>query len=268
MRVAGNIVAHKLQALRKAARPGVTTAYLNDIAHKAVIERGAKPNFLGYSGFPGSVCISVNEEIVHGIPGERVLQPGDIVSFDGGAVIELDGKPWHGDAAITVVLEGGDPQVTKRRRELSAMTEKAMWAGIAAAAQARRVGDIGAAIERDVIASADTYGWEADIVEGYTGHGIGNALHEDPEVYNYRTRTRGPRVLPGTVICIEPMLVAGDAATTVLEDDWTVVTVSGADAAHWEQTVAIGESGISVLTSLDAGAAGLAPYGISPVTHF
>lgn len=268
MRVAGRIVARTLDALRQAARPGITTRALDQIAYDTITSAGAKPNFLGYGGFSGSVCISVNEEIVHGIPGDRILEPGDIVSFDGGAVIRVDGKNWHGDSAITVVLEGGDPKVTKTRHELSRVTKQAMWAGIARAASAKRTGEIGEAIEASVLEQSKHLHWTPDILEGYTGHGIGNHLHEEPEIYNYATRSRGPRINPGTVICIEPMLVVGDATSSVLDDDWTVVAVSGADSAHWEHTVAIGRQGISVLTAPDNGKEGLAPFGIIPVSEF
>ncbi len=269
MRVAGLVVAQTHAELRNAVKPGLTTKELDQIAYDVTIAAGARPNFLGYNGFSGSVCISVNEEIVHGIPGDRVLQPGDIVSFDCGAVVQHDGRPWHGDAAFTVVLDGGDdPELQQKRQELNAITETSMWAGIASTATARRVGDIGAAVEDSVFESSIKYGWQPDIVEGYTGHGIGNQLHEEPEVYNYRTRSRGPRIGPGMVLCIEPMLTVGDATSAVLADDWTVVTVNGLDAAHWEHTVAIGEKGIAVLTAFDAGESRLAPYGITPVRDF
>ena len=268
MRIAGQIVGQTLHVLGESARPGMTTAELDKIAYDTIIGAGAKPNFLGYGGFSGSVCISVNEEIVHGIPGDRVLQPGDIVSFDGGAMIRANGKTWHGDAAITVVLEGGDPEVVKVRKELSRVTEQAMWAGIARAATAKRTGDIGQAIERSVLEQEEGLDWTPEILEGYTGHGIGTQLHEDPEIYNYATRSQGPKIVPGTVICIEPMLVVEDATSAVLDDGWTVVAVSGADAAHWEHTVAIGANGISVLTASDFGKEGLAPFGITPVSEF
>lgn len=268
MREAGRVLVGVHAALRDAARPGISTIQLDQIAHDVTVAAGAKPNFLNYHGFPASVCISVNDQIVHGIPGSRVLEAGDIVSFDCGAVITRDGRTWHSDAAFTVVLDGPDADQNRLRHELSAMTEEAMWAGLAAAATARTTGDIGGAVEDAVADAAERYGWEPGILEGYSGHGIGTNLHEDPQVYNYRTRRKGPRIGPGSVLCIEPMLTEGDQASRVLSDDWTVVTLDGKASAHWEHTVAIGESGIAVLTAPDAGAKGLAPYGITPVQSF
>lgn len=268
MREAGLVVAAVHTALREAAKPGLTTKELDQLVYDVTLAHDAKPNFLNYNGFSGSVCISVNEEIVHGIPGPRVLEPGDIVSFDCGAVIERGGLPWHGDAAFTVVLDGPDEEQNKKRRELSAITEHSMWAGIAAAVDAKRIGDISAAIEDDVEAQGLEYGWTPELLEGYTGHGIGNHLHEDPTVYNYRTRNRGPKIGSGTTICIEPMLTEGDQTSATLADDWTVVTVNGLASAHWEHTIAITNEGISVLTAPDAGAAGLAPWGITPIRSF
>lgn len=276
MRRVGLIVSRALRVVAKAAAPGMTTEQLNAIAHDAITALGATPNFLHYNGFPASICISVNDEVVHGIPGDRTLQLGDLVSFDCGAMIIEDGKPWHGDSAITKIigfeddddLSGIDPSLAKlvaRRRELSAVTKKVMWAGIAASATAKRVGDIGTAIEAATNAAAKKLDWVPGIVEDYTGHGIGNALHEEPEVFNYRTRFRGPRIKPGLVICIEPMLTDGDPETAVLDDDWTVVTMRKTDSAHWEHTVAITDRGISVLTEEDGGKRGLAPFGIDPV---
>lgn len=274
MREAGQVVVAVHQALRDAVEPGMTTRDLDQITFEVTKAAGAEPNFLGYGGFPSSVCISVNEEIVHGIPGGRVLQPGDIVSFDCGAVIERAGLPWHSDAAFTVVLDGPDKEQVKKRQQLSDITEHSLWAGIARAATATRIGQIGEAVEADVAQQGRVHGWVPDILEGYSGHGIGNRLHEDPQVYNYRTRNKGPRIGSGTVICIEPMLTEGDADSRVLDDDWTVVTVNGLASAHWEHTVALSPPvpgaplGISVLTAPDAGAAGLAPYGIKPIQSF
>ncbi len=272
MREAGLVVVKVHEALRAAVAPGVTTKQLDQVAYEATIAAGAKPNFLGYGGFPASVCISVDDEIVHGIPGDRVLEPGDIVSFDCGAVIERAGLPWHSDAAFTVVLDAPPEvvpeQVVAKREQLSHVTKEALWAGIASAAGAKYVGEIGAAVQDEVAAQAAKLGWEPDILEGYSGHGIGNALHQDPQVYNYRTRSKGPRIHPGMVLCIEPMLTEGKQTSRVLEDDWTVVTVDGLVAAHWEHTVAILEDGISVLTAPDFGAHHLEKYGIVPITSF
>lgn len=292
MREAGQVVAAIHRALLDATREGITTGELDAIVAKVVAERGAKPNFLHYQGFPATVCISVNDEVVHGIPGKRTLRAGDIVSYDCGAYVVREGKRWHGDAAVTTVV-GDAPisdaefvaglipdrtipsvcdEVAQRRRALSHLTRGSMWAGLAATATARRINDISAAVEDFVDdASLETrrdLGWTPEIIEGYTGHGIGNHLHEAPSVYNYRTRGRSPKVVAGMALCIEPMVIAGDSASAVLEDDWTVVTIEGTDAAHWEHTVAIGRQGISVLTSPDAGATALAPYGIVPVQDF
>ena len=288
MREAGQVVAQIHSALLDATRPGVTTGELDQVVARVVAQAGAKPNFLNYHGFPATVCISVNEEVVHGIPGERVLKTGDIVSYDCGAYVVREGRQWHADAAVTAVVGQGhvsdadfaagspapsalDP-VTARRVALSDLTRGSMWAGVAAAAKARRVGDIAGAVEDFVDGRAaelkKSQGWTPEIIEGYTGHGIGTRLHEPPTVPNYRTRGRSAKIRPGMAICIEPMVIAGDSTSRVLDDDWTVVTLSGDDSAHWEHTVAIGEEGISVLTAPDAGAAGLAPYGITPVTRF
>lgn len=292
MREAGLVVAAIHRALIDATKPGVTTAQLDQVVAKVVADAGAKPNFLHYQGFPATVCISVNDEVVHGIPGQRALQLGDIVSYDCGAYVVRAGKKWHGDAAVTVVVGdthipdaqfaqgihpegevgGVSPVTLSRRRTLSSVTRGSMWAGIAAAAKAKRTNDVAAAIEDFVeaegaVIQADQ-GWSPEIIEGYTGHGIGNHLHEDPTVYNYRTRGRSGKLVAGMAICIEPMVIAGDSTSAVLDDEWTVVTVEGTDAAHWEHTVAIGKHGISVLTAPDAGAAGLAPFGITPIRSF
>lgn len=292
MREAGQVVAAIHVALLDATQEGTTTSDLDAVVADVVAAHGAKPNFLHYQGFPATVCISVNEEVVHGIPGSRALQVGDIVSYDCGAYVLRDGRRWHADAAVTTVvgdapisdtqfvaghlpdgiLTGVDEDVVRRRRALSNLTRGSMWAGVAATATARRVRDVSAAVEDFVDdASAQTQrdlGGIPEIIEGYTGHGIGNNLHEEPSVYNYRTRGRSPKIVAGMVLCIEPMVIAGNSASAVLEDDWTVVTVEGTDAAHWEHTVAIGKSGISVLTSPDAGTVALAPYGITPVLDF
>lgn len=247
MRRAGLVVARALDAVRAEIRPGVTTAELDAVAEDVIRSAGATPSFLGYHGFPASICASVNEEVVHGIPGGRTVQPGDVVSIDCGAIV--DG--WHGDAAFSTVVEPADAADTT----LSAVTEQAMWAGVAALQVGGRLGDVGAAVEDAV---EGRYG----IVEGYVGHGIGTAMHQPPEVLNYRVRERGPRLRPGLCVAVEPMLVDGDPDTTVLADDWTVVTTSGARAAHWEHTVALGERGPWVLTAPDGGVEALAALGV------
>lgn len=258
MRQAGLVVADIHDALASAVTSGMTTAELDVIAAEVLAKANATSNFLGYYGYPGHVCISVNEEIVHGIPGDRVLEPGDLVSFDCGAVV--DG--WHGDACITVVLPGGDDSRREAHEKLSAQTNAAMWAGIAALASAKRVGDIGAAIEDSVMAipAAERPG----IIEEYVGHGIGTSMHQPPDVLNYRAKNRGSRIKAGMVLCIEPMLSIGQPDNETLADEWTVVTKDGSTACHWEHMVAIHSRGIWVLTAPDGGAAGLAPYGVTP----
>ena len=255
MRRAGLVVADALAAVRGAIRPGLTTRDLDVIAAEAIRSAGATPSFLGYMDYPATICVSVNDEVVHGIPGDRVLLPGDIVSIDCGAIV--DG--WHGDSAITVVLPEADPADVA----LSEITERAMWAGIAALATADRLGAVGEAVEDVVEAAHAAGGPQLDIVQDYVGHGIGSAMHLPPDVPNYRTRERGPKLRPGMCVAIEPMLVRGDQRNRVLADDWTVVTEDGSRASHWEHTVAILEGGIWVLTAADGGAERLAELGVT-----
>lgn len=253
MRRAGLVVADALDAVRAAAAPGVSTAELDAVAEDVITSAGATPSFLGYHGYPASLCISVNDEIVHGIPGSRVLQPGDVVSVDCGAVV--DG--WHGDAAFSLVLDPADPADVALVRT----TEDAMWAGIAALATGERLGAVGEAVEEVVEAATAPYG----IVEDYVGHGIGSAMHQPPDVPNYRTRDRGTRLRPGLCVAVEPMLVRGAQANHTLGDDWTVVTDDGSRAAHWEHSVAVLEGGVVVLTARDGGAARLRTLGVEVV---
>ena len=250
MRRAGLVVADALAAARAAIRPGITTRELDAIASGVISGAGATSNFLGYHGYPATLCISVNHEIVHGIPGSRVIEPGDIVSVDGGAVV--DG--WHGDSAFSVVVEPADPADAA----LVAVCEDALWAGIAALSKAERLGEVGAAIEDAVRVAAGEYG----IVREYVGHGIGTAMHQPPEVLNYRARDRGPRVRPGLCVAIEPMITRGGRGTEVLDDGWTVVTADASRAAHAEHTVAVLEDGVWVLTAHDGGAEQLAARGV------
>jgi methionyl aminopeptidase len=257
MRQAGLVVADTLAAVRAAAEPGMTTAELDRIAAASIRTAGATPSFLGYHGYPATVCVSVNDEVVHGIPGSRVLAEGDLVSVDCGAIV--DG--WHGDSALTFVLGASDPADVA----VSDLTERAMWAGIAALATADRLGAVGDAVE-DVVEAAERAlngGQPYGIVQEYVGHGIGRSMHEPPEVLNYRTRDRGARVRPGLCVAVEPMITRGARFTQVLEDDWTVVTDDGARASHWEHTVAVLEDGIWVLTAHDGGAARLAELGVT-----
>lgn len=255
MREAGLVVHDALTAAVAAVQPGATTAQVNQAAADVIAAAGATSNFLNYGHppFPGVACVSVNEEVVHGIPGPRELLPGDLVSIDCGAIV--DG--WHGDAARTVVC-GGDKAAQGTDLELSDVTKGSLWAGIAALDTARFLGQVGAAIEDHI---AERF----QILEGYTGHGIGTAMHMAPEVLNYRVRERGPKIKPGLCIAIEPMCVGGSADVVTAGDDWTVVTKDGSRGAHWEHTVAVHEQGIWVLTAPDGGIGGLAPFGVTPV---
>lgn len=254
----GLVTAASLDAVRAAIAPGITTLELDAIAEQVIRSRGGVPNFLKEPGYHHTICASVNEAVVHGVPNNRKLEPGDIVSIDSGAEV----KGWNGDAAITVVVTDLDrPELVAERHLLASTTEHALWAGIAALSQVRYLNTVGGAIE-DAIAAADQgYG----ILEEYVGHGIGRSMHEDPPVFNYRVRGNGPQVKPGLVVAIEPMVTAGGIATSVLEDGWTVVTDDGSVAAHWEHSIAVHDGGIWVLTAVDGGAAGLAPFGVKPV---
>lgn len=261
MRRAGHIVAGMLAEVRGAIAPGVTTGALDEIAAQFIADQGARSNFKGYHGYPATLCISVNEEIVHGIPGSRVIREGDVVSVDGGCSVGGSrGKRWHGDSAFTVVVGEGDPVA----RALSDVTEEAMWAAIAALAGARRVGVVGDAVEA-VVASHARAGTRLGIVREYVGHGIGSQMHQPPEVLNYSSNDRGPRLREGVCLAVEPMLVAGSPENETLADDWTVVTLDRSPAAHWEHSVAIVGGGVHVLTATDGGAAGLAAHGVTPV---
>lgn len=258
MRRAGLVVAQALAAVRAEARPGLTTADLDAVAAEVIRAAGATPSFLGYCGYPATLCVSVNDEIVHGIPGPRLLGPGDVVSVDCGAIIE----GWHGDSAMTLVLADADPLDL----ELMHATENAMWAGIAALATSERLSGVGEAVEDTVDAAQSAganEGARYGVIQEYVGHGIGSAMHQAPDVLNYRTRDRGPRLKPGMCLAVEPMLVRGGRSTQVLEDDWTVVTDDGSRAAHWEHSVAVLEGGIWVLTAPDGGAERLAALGVA-----
>ncbi|MGV2982609.1 type I methionyl aminopeptidase [Microbacterium sp. AGC85] len=259
----GLITAAALDAVRPLIRAGVTTLELDTIANRTIRARGAESNFQLVRGYHHTVCVSVNHEVVHGIPGDRVLQAGDIVSVDCGAQFQ----GWNGDSAITVVVpDETRPSLVAMREELSRVTEGSMWAGIAAMATAGNIGEIGAAIQGYIEAQGDsevsgeTYG----ILREYVGHGIGRKMHEAPSVFNYRTPDPGPDVKPGLVLAIEPMVTAGGEATYIEDDDWTVSTVDGSDGSHWEHSVARHADGIWVLTAPDGGAAGLAPFGVTP----
>jgi len=238
MRMAGLVVARTLRVLADAAQPGVTTADLDAIAAEEIRSAGGVPSFLGYYGYPATICTSVNEEIVHGIPSEeRRLRAGDIISIDCGAIV--DG--WHGDAAVSVGVGDIDPA----DQALLDACAAALWAGIAQARPEGRLGDISHAVETSVRASGE-YG----LIREYTGHGIGTSMHMDPAVPNYGPAGHGPRLRAGMALAIEPMLTRGGARTRELADGWTVVTLDGSRAAHFEHTVAITAAGPWVLTEL------------------
>ncbi|WP_394216894.1 type I methionyl aminopeptidase [Brachybacterium vulturis] len=253
MRRSGELLHRVHEMLAEQIRPGVTTNQLDTLAHDMIRDAGATPNFLGYQGYPATLCLSVNDVVVHGIPDDRPLQDGDIVSIDGGLII--DG--WHSDAARTHVV--GEPR-SVADAELVRITREALWAGIAALATAARVGEIGAAIEDFV---ADAAGESLSHLEGFGGHGIGSAMHQAPDVMNYRTRSRGPKVRPGLCLAIEPMLIQGPGNWVLEDDDWTVRATAGGRAAHSEHSVAVTEQGLLVLTAADGGAAELALRGVA-----
>ncbi|MCU1557842.1 MAG: type methionyl aminopeptidase [Microbacteriaceae bacterium] len=259
----GLATAASLAAVRGAIRPGVTTLELDAIAEKTIRGLGGVPNFMKEPGYHHTICTSVNEEVVHGVPGSRVIQAGDIVSIDSGA--EIGG--WNGDAAITVVVpDPTRPDLVAERQRLSDVTEQSLWRGISALASATHLNHIGGDIE-DYITSASSAqaGHPYGILEDYVGHGIGRSMHEEPPVFNYRVRDRGPQVRQGLVVAIEPMVTLGGIDTFTRDDGWTVATTDGSLAAHWEHSVAVHAGGIWVLTSEDGGAADLAPLGVVPI---
>ncbi len=259
MRAAGLVVGRTLELLREHVRDGTTTGELDVIAERAIRDAGAVPSFPLVPGYHHTLCTSVNEEIVHGIPGGRVLRDGDLLSIDCGAV--LDG--WHGDAAVSLVV-GGRGAARPEDLGLIDDTEDSLWAGITALAVGQPLYAVGAAVEDSLALAGTRRGREYGIVEDYVGHGIGTEMHMDPQVPNYRVPGKGPRVVPGATLAIEPMVTLGAQDNDVLADDWTVVTIDGARAAHWEHTVAVTEEGLWVLTALDGGQSRLtatgAPY--------
>jgi methionyl aminopeptidase len=234
MAVAGAAVAAVHEAVRAAAAPGVTTAELDQIAADVLRVHGCRPSFLGYHGFPATICASPNEKIVHGIPDDYKLADGDVLSIDGGAVYE----GWHGDAAFTMAIG----QVPERVMRLIEVTESALWEGLAGARAGNRLGDIGHAIETEAL--ADGYG----VVREYIGHGIGRQMHEAPNVPNYGKSGKGLKLKVGMALAIEPMFNLGTEETTLLDDGWTVVTRDGQVSAHFEHTVAVTKDGPLVLT--------------------
>jgi methionyl aminopeptidase len=234
MRRAGAVVASVIALLRRSVAPGMTTRELDQIAYKEILRHGAKPTFKNYRGFPASICTSVNEEIVHGIPGKRVLKEGDIVKLDVGATV--DG--FIGDAAVSLAVG----EVSREAAALMEATRLSLEAGIQAAQVGARIGDIGAAVQ----AYSESHGYS--VVREFVGHGVGRFLHEDPQVPNYGPAGRGPLLRPGMCIAIEPMLNVGDWHTRILDDQWTVVTADGSLSAHFEHTIAITENGPEILT--------------------
>jgi methionyl aminopeptidase len=234
MRRAGRIVAEMHEVCTRAAKPGATTADLDVAAREVLDRRGARSNFLGYHGFPAVACISPNEVIVHGIPDGRVLEDGDIVSIDCGAIVE----GWHADAAVTVPVGTIDDE----SHRLIDVTKDSLDAAIDAVAVGNRLGDVGAAVQRTVEAAGFS------VVREYVGHGIGTAMHEEPDVPNYGPPGRGLRLREGIVLAIEPMVNVGRPGTRTLADGWTVVTLDGTRSAHFEHTVALTDDGPEVLT--------------------
>jgi methionyl aminopeptidase len=234
MRRAGRVVAEMHDRIGAAIRPGVTLAQLDAIGREVIARRGARSNFLGYHGYPAVICASRNDVVVHGIPGPEVLTEGDIVSIDCGAIV--DG--YHGDAAFTA----GVGEIDAEARRLIEVTRSALDAGIVELVPGSRLGDLGAAVQSTV----ERAGFS--VVRDYVGHGIGTAMHEQPDVPNRGRRGRGRRVAAGDVYAVEPMVAVGTDETTVLADGWTVVTTDGSWAAHWEHTIAVTDDGPEILT--------------------
>lgn len=242
MAAAGAIVGQALVAVRTAAAAGMSTLDLDAIAEQVIRDAGAIPSFKGYNGFTGTICASVNDKVVHGIPtAEEILADGDLVSIDCGAI--LDG--WHGDSAWTF----GIGAIVEADKLLSDATRMSMDAGIAAMLPENRLTDVSHAIEQGTYAAAEAHGRQYGIVEGYGGHGIGREMHLDPFLPNEGLPGKGPVLVVGSVLAIEPMLTLGTAKTDILDDDWTVVTTDGSRAAHWEHTVAVTEDGPRILTA-------------------
>ncbi|MDV2686672.1 type I methionyl aminopeptidase [Alkalihalophilus lindianensis] len=236
MREAGRIVALTHQELKQHIKPGITTKQLDEIAEKLIRSHGATPSFKGYNGFTGSICASVNEELVHGIPGSRVLKDGDVISVDIGA--KLNG--YHGDSAWTYAVG----TISDEDQQLLDVTEASLYKGLEEAKPGERLSNISHAIQ----SYAEPLGYS--IVREYVGHGVGQDLHEDPQIPHYGPPGKGPRLKPGMVLAIEPMINAGSRYVRTLADNWTVVTVDGKNCAHFEHTIAITETGYEILTKL------------------
>jgi methionyl aminopeptidase len=251
MREAGLVTRRALARIQQAVAPGVSTGELDRLAEESIRSEGGIPSFKGYHGFTGTICASINEEVVHGIPSRRrKLREGDIISLDCGAIV--DG--WHGDSAVTVPVGEVAPELL----ELIAVTERSLWAGLAAAVAGGRLSDISAAVEGSIRTNPHRYG----IVDHYGGHGIGTEMHQDPHVLNHGRPGRGPKLVPGLALAVEPMVTLGKPGTRELDDGWTVVTLDGSCAAHWEHTVAITEDGPWVTTAEDGGFSRFAELGL------
>jgi methionyl aminopeptidase len=247
MRVAGGLVAQALAAVTAAARPGVSTGELDAIAEQVIRDGGGVPSFLGYHGYPASICASLNEQIVHGIPAAtQVLADGDLLSVDCGAIVE----GWHGDAAVTLAVGtvGTVGTVAPADLALSAACREALDAGIAAVRPDARLTDVSHAVQAAAEAAGRRDGSPYGIVEEYGGHGIGTSMHMDPFLPNHGAPGHGPRLVVGMALAVEPMLTGGGAETRELDDGWTVVTADGSRAAHWEHSVAVTDDGPRILT--------------------
>lgn len=250
MRRAGLLVRETLELVRVNIKAGITTSALDAIAEANIKRGGGASNFKGYHGFPATICVSINDEVVHGIPSERMIMPGDVVSVDCGAII--DG--WHGDAAFTMIVEPADANTQK----MLDVCEESMWHGIAAGSSGSRLTDISSAIEKYITAQGE-YG----ILREYGGHGIGTSMHMEPHILNYGKPGQGPKIEPGMVFAIEPMITLGSGRTRVLDDNWTVVSVDGSRGSHFENSYCIAPDGKPfVLTVADGGRADLARFGI------
>jgi methionyl aminopeptidase len=256
MREAGLLVGRTLELLAVEVRPGTTTLELDRLAEEFIRSNGGIPNFQLVPGYSHTLCTSVNDEVVHGIPGPRVLEVGDIVSIDCGAEV----KGWNGDAAFTAVVggrEAGRPEDVA----LIDATEASLYAGIAAMQVGGRLYAVGDAVEASIEAAAERDGRVYGVIDEYVGHGIGTQMHMDPQIPNYAVRESGPKLVDGFTGAIEPMVTLGSTDTKVLADDWTVVTLDGTRAAHWEHSVAVREDGLWILTAVDGGKAALEAAG-------
>ena len=258
MREAGLLTAAALAAVKAAIKPGVSTLELDAIAEKTISDMGGNSNFKLVPGYFHTICASINHEVVHGIPSaERTLAAGDLISIDAGAITPTG---WNGDAAFSMVVPGGDVELSAKRQKIADTCEASLWAGIAALAGAKKLNEVGRAVEKTIRANG-----QFGILRDYIGHGVGRSMHEDPAVFNYATKDMGPKVEPGLVIAIEPMITGGRDDVFIEADGWTISSKDGTDAAHFEHTTAVHEGGIWVLTAVDGGAAGLAKYGVTPV---